>query len=1604
MSDVTTASSSTTSQQDWFEELQRKIFEECIDQSNEASPTDSDDPAESCRGQRIRQDTALSSVGRTADVAAVPLSVIVRNIHQNFAKVPHFRFIFLSKSQRNDFLEELRCSLERVARSQQVSWPDFRDTSSGWFRKLLNLVQEDGNNNSQSDSMAEDLGKNDHGFEDQSNDDGRFDDDDFQLSSMRKINTMASCHSLNSSSAGFGTDSMLESSEENNPLHDDISGIDLEIRIRRYNEETASLKEDLLRAEETITTLERELKLTQKALDQMNNKYLKLQKENEDHKEMLSVVERREESSKLDARKFEKAYNALQKKVKELERDKECIYNLKVKIDSIQKENSNYIKQISEYKKKYEEKLIECEYLQEEYHELQNNKAQLEKSYEVNYNHQQEKINELQLLNAELQTKMMNRHCDSSSNISMSPPLYNEANLQNHSTPCNKHHKSHQDSLFMELKASGFSYDDSKIQELREELSFYNNEIADIVEKVDEALQTRTNLNTSSTQAVSIQTLKHKITSLLNLVKTSTTIKSPSALRSGESKLEKPDVLPETKKTPVNRSDKNDDVVLENRSFYKNSTVGSAAAFTSTVPSIFENGVLMIDKATSPLLFSSKAAPATDLESSHEQEIVVPIVEALNRIIEIKGTEDVISDQDSLRLSKRSPKPKSIFTAKTNTDWSLYLLRNEASPKSSCITPEYLNFRALNQARGDAAYCDPFDKSPKKKLTSTAMKTLKSESRACKDDAGPDDDPVNVDLRFVTVRPRQSTYQTDSLMTAADPNCSFETISHDEIKPDPSFCTTPIMSKIAPRRKLSVYDRSFEVNSSNSTLQVQESNLKATPLTREQLLHEYRCSNSSDSSLSPSPLPIKDKVIKTNAALDESLKTTTKPIKSVILAPPKFYLPDSSQIRQPDKTSVSKKLAFDKIPEKSEEPHVNFFTSPNDAVVLKNDELNTDDLQQSRILSSSNNDAVYAEEKCQNKDKQRVAVEMADISCSSKDGSFKPATISQIDISANSHEFSGNFFLPSSTEVYNQPCSKIGASPPTIGTTSSPSSDRSVPSNAMESNGVHNSSSSSDNSGKIVDQVGGDECEVSVDVDPERTCGAGIALDCCSSTLSAFDEQKLPPPSVGRAMSSGEDSSAESEECHAADAPLDHQSPVQVPSLLEKSVNETRPMEETMPVDTLQAIIVNNEESSTSELGDVTKNDDDSPKAFPSWTDQRLRDSGIASFPDMDSETSENLSEEDMKKKYTIFSVGLGTDRMTLSKRIILSRRHRDQAEKNFTNEVLKMQQDIKELAPLCVDSESLERVERVKQQLEMIAHCTHQVSCNAETLGAVYQERRVSRAVLLADKYLQTLKCKCEKLAGELAETKKILAENNIVLEENFGEMSDDMPRVRYRTLSNNNRTMMARRRASIATISRPILGSSQDISKATRLLPSYLSSLDLPRQRNSMIGRAPGLRRPSLCSENLKWENEKLDRTDASSINELREIYEQAESRRQSREENNNSIRTSILNLPTVSNEQADEDEILSNIRNDLDLNKADKVEDLNQLETTQPYRYRGLSRLLSYYSNWKPMIWGILIAFLVGFFFNRVVSSTKTSGPPIWWWSIEEILNQYGQVHPI
>ncbi|XP_043579014.1 inositol 1,4,5-triphosphate receptor associated 2-like isoform X3 [Bombus pyrosoma] len=361
--------------------------------------------------------------------------------------------------------------------------------------------------------------------------------------------------------------------------------------------------------------------------------------------------------------------------------------------------------------------------------------------------------------------------------------------------------------------------------------------------------------------------------------------------------------------------------------------------------------------------------------------------------------------------------------------------------------------------------------------------------------------------------------------------------------------------------------------------------------------------------------------------------------------------------------------------------------------------------------------------------------------------------------------------------------------------------------------------------------------------------------------------------------------------------------------------------------------------------------------AFPSFNDTRLQIMGLSCSNDIDSVYRENIPENELERKYIAFSIGLSTDRITLHRRMALSLRQRDQSERNFMNEIQKMQEDINGLCPLCTDQESIDKIENVRHQLDMITRSAHRVSCAAETLGAVYQEHRISRAIFIGDKYLQLLRSRCENLAADIADVKQILLKNNIMIEETTGEMGDDLPKLRYRNgLPCNNRTMMTRRRASIATISRPL--STQDIK-------------EIPRQRNSVSGRV-NLRRPSLCFETQSSTN---------SVVELREIFEHTEPRRNSIEENNNLLRNdqsnniSSMNCNIASNTRdKDRSIIKQNSFLESSVTKTVEKQIKSCIQTTEPLR---ITRNIE---TWRSILWFIFIFFL-GFYAKQITSTFVT-----------------------
>ncbi|XP_017876151.1 uncharacterized protein LOC108622639 isoform X3 [Ceratina calcarata] len=369
----------------------------------------------------------------------------------------------------------------------------------------------------------------------------------------------------------------------------------------------------------------------------------------------------------------------------------------------------------------------------------------------------------------------------------------------------------------------------------------------------------------------------------------------------------------------------------------------------------------------------------------------------------------------------------------------------------------------------------------------------------------------------------------------------------------------------------------------------------------------------------------------------------------------------------------------------------------------------------------------------------------------------------------------------------------------------------------------------------------------------------------------------------------------------------------------------------------------------------VSVNEQEQFPPFPSFNDTRLDAMGLSTSEDIDNVYRETIPESELERKYIAFSIGLSADRITLKRRMALYLRQRDQSERNFMYEIQKVQEGIKDLCSLCMDQESIDKVEKVRHRLDVIARSAHRISSTAESLGAVYQEHRMSRAIFLSDKYLQILRSRCENLTAEIAETKQILLRNNIVIEENSGEIGDDLPKIRYRNGLPSNRTMIARRRASIATISRPL--TSQDSIK------------EAPRQRNSVSGRVT-LRRPSLCSDT---------QSSANSVVELRDIFEHIESRRNSIEENNNLLRSdqcsNLVNYEATNNME-DKNRLIPKKHSFLESNVTKVVEEqlISCIRTAEPFR---ITRNIG---TWRPILW-LLFIFFLGFYARQITSTFIT-----------------------
>ncbi|PSN45942.1 hypothetical protein C0J52_16541 [Blattella germanica] len=168
------------------------------------------------------------------------------------------------------------------------------------------------------------------------------------------------------------------------------------------------------------------------------------------------------------------------------------------------------------------------------------------------------------------------------------------------------------------------------------------------------------------------------------------------------------------------------------------------------------------------------------------------------------------------------------------------------------------------------------------------------------------------------------------------------------------------------------------------------------------------------------------------------------------------------------------------------------------------------------------------------------------------------------------------------------------------------------------------------------------------------------------------------------------------------------------------------------------------------------------PEVFPSLPDVVLQQLGLTAA----TRACDVLTEQDVESRFTALALAFKTDKLTLLSRHDRQQRQRDQAERNMTVEVAKLKAAVHNLNYLCKDSESIDILSKIQDQVDVLQRSTERVSSSAEIYGAVQQESRVSKVIDVMLLHVENLKRIYEKDHAELEETKRVLQENNIVMD----------------------------------------------------------------------------------------------------------------------------------------------------------------------------------------------------------------------------------------------
>ncbi|XP_068872835.1 inositol 1,4,5-triphosphate receptor associated 1 isoform X6 [Aphelocoma coerulescens] len=258
-----------------------------------------------------------------------------------------------------------------------------------------------------------------------------------------------------------------------------------------------------------------------------------------------------------------------------------------------------------------------------------------------------------------------------------------------------------------------------------------------------------------------------------------------------------------------------------------------------------------------------------------------------------------------------------------------------------------------------------------------------------------------------------------------------------------------------------------------------------------------------------------------------------------------------------------------------------------------------------------------------------------------------------------------------------------------------------------------------------------------------------------------------------------------------------------------------------------------------------TKNSSD---VMPSIPDVLLRKLRVhKSLPG----SSPPLTEKEVENVFVQLSLAFRNDSYTLESRIHQAERERNLTEENAEKELENFKAAITSSAHLWHHYEHREAYQKLLEDIAVLRRLAARLSSRAEMVGAVRQEKRMSKATEVMMQYVENLKRTYEKDHAELMEFKKLANQNS---SRSYGASEDGVPRS-SRSMSLTVGKNMPRRRVSVAVVpkfnSLNIPGQSPTASP----IPSMPSLSESPSNGRSNLTSTPAL--PALL-ENGKSNGE--------------------------------------------------------------------------------------------------------------------------------------------------